>query len=71
MKNSPVHGRREKREIPDSLVDDNLELAESVYQSVPVDYDELVEALENSVVYPQQAAEKRFLGKSFFFPSFV
>lgn len=66
MKNSPVHGStREKRQIS---VDDNLEMSEPVYQTSPVDYDELLAALESNVYPPppQSAThneQKRFLGK--------
>lgn len=64
LKNSPVHGStRDKRQIP---VDDNLEMSEPVYQTSPVDYDELLAALESNVYPPPSAThneQKRFLGK--------
>lgn len=60
LKSSPIHGRREKRQISVSDVDENMD------QVSPVDYDELMTALESNdypVAAAAGAAEKRFLGK--------
>lgn len=66
LKNSPVHGRK-KREISDDT-ENNMENSEPVYQTSPVDYDELLAEIESGVFYPPQSKfvrneEKRFLGK--------
>lgn len=71
MKNSPVHGNsRDKRQISAASYgnQDNMEMSEPVYQTSPVDYDELLAALESNVYPPPQThahnEEKRFLGRS-------
>lgn len=58
MKNSIKSGRK-KREI----VSGEAEALEPFYQSGPVDYEELLQSLNEEFPYLMQNQEKRFLGK--------
>lgn len=56
MKNSIKNGRK-KREIGEN------EALEPYYQSGPVDYEELLQTLNEDYPYLMQNQEKRFLGE--------
>lgn len=65
MKNSPVHGRKIKREVTYDDFTDDTELLEPVYQNGPLNYDELRFAMNE--LYPNYENEihdqKRYLGE--------
>lgn len=69
FKNSPVHGKKVKREIAYDDFTDDAELLEPVYQNEPLNYDELRAAMNE--LYPNYEKElhdpnqKRYLGESF------
>lgn len=67
FKNSPVHGKKIKREITYDDFTDDAELLEPVFQNEPLNYDELRAAMNE--LYPNYEKElhdpnqKRYLGE--------